>query len=219
MFIVIGLGNPGAEYQGTRHNAGFDFVDRLARKTGIEVSKKKFKGLFGEGFYRGEKLILVKPQTYMNRSGESAAELLQFYKPDPEDFLVVYDDVALRPGAVRLRERGSAGGHNGMKSIIACLGTQDFPRLRIGVGGARGSLVSHVLGKLNPEDVKAYDEAMALALLALDTLLSEDISLAMSRVNASGKPPKQKEPTATEASGASKAAKGAQGEPCGEETP
>ncbi len=134
MHIVIGLGNPGREYQRTRHNVGFDVIDVLSEKLGITPSRSAMHGLIGEGFVGGEKVLLVKPQTYMNCSGQCVSELAAFYKPPMENLLVVFDDIDLPLGRLRLRREGSAGTHNGMRSVISLLGRQDFPRLRVGVG-------------------------------------------------------------------------------------
>jgi len=134
VLIVIGLGNPGREYQRTRHNAGFDVVDVISEKTGISLTKSQFHGLIGEGFYRGKKLVLVKPQTFMNLSGQCASEVLSWYKPEPKETLFIYDDIDLPLGKTRMRLSGSAGTHNGMRSVIGLTGRQDLPRLRIGVG-------------------------------------------------------------------------------------
>ena len=134
MLIVVGLGNPGREYARTRHNVGFDVLDVLSEKTGIQLTKSAMHGLIGEGFARGEKLVLVKPQTYMNLSGQCVTELVSWYKQPMDRLLVVYDDIDLPLGKLRLRASGSAGTHNGMRSIIGLLGAQDFPRLRVGVG-------------------------------------------------------------------------------------
>ena len=134
MLIVIGLGNPGREYARTRHNVGFDVIDVLSEKTGVALTKNAMHGLIGEGFFGGEKLVLVKPQTYMNLSGQCVTEIVSWYKPQMDRVLLVYDDIDLPLGKLRLRASGSAGTHNGMRSVISLLGTQDFPRLRVGVG-------------------------------------------------------------------------------------
>ena len=134
MHIVIGLGNPGREYARTRHNVGFDVIDVLSEKLNINVSKSAMHGLIGEGMVNGEKLMLVKPQTYMNLSGQCVSEIVSFYKVPMENVMVVFDDIDLPLGKLRLRKEGSAGTHNGMRSIIGLLGRQDFPRLRVGVG-------------------------------------------------------------------------------------
>ena len=134
MYVIAGLGNPGREYEGTRHNVGFMTLDALADKYNIDVREKAFKGLIGKGMIEGNKVILVKPQTYMNLSGECIRQVMDYYKVDPSEFIVIYDDISLVPGGIRIRKKGSAGGHNGIKNIIAHLGTQEFPRVRIGVG-------------------------------------------------------------------------------------
>ena len=135
MHIIVGLGNPGREYARTRHNVGFDVIDVLSEKLDIPVNRSAMHGLTGSGLVGGEKVLLVKPQTYMNLSGQCVSELVAFYKPDMADLLVIYDDIDLPLGKVRLRASGSAGTHNGMRSVIGLLGRQDFPRLRVGVGG------------------------------------------------------------------------------------
>ena len=135
MYVIVGLGNPDKKYENTRHNIGFDVIDALSNKYNIPVKEKKFKALCGSGVIEGVKVLLVKPQTYMNLSGESIAEVLNFYKLDPEtEMMVIYDDISLAPGNIRIRKKGSAGGHNGFKSFIAHAGTQVFPRIKVGVG-------------------------------------------------------------------------------------
>lgn len=134
VYLIIGLGNPGTKYAHTRHNVGFDVVEILSQKTGIRLNKRKSKALVGEGSWHGKKLVLVQPQTYMNLSGESVVPLVNWYKPAPGHMIVVYDDVDLPPGSLRVRASGSAGTHNGMRSIIGLLGRTDFPRVRVGIG-------------------------------------------------------------------------------------
>ena len=166
MLIVVGLGNPGREYARTRHNVGFDVLDVLSEKTGIALTKSAMHGLIGEGFVGGEKLVLVKPQTFMNLSGQCVTELVSWYKPELDRLLVVYDDIDLPLGKLRLRKAGSAGTHNGMRSIIGLLGTQDFPRLRVGVGRKPEDweLVDWVLSHYQtPEDRQTQFDAFLLA--------------------------------------------------------
>ena len=166
MFIVIGLGNPGREYARTRHNVGFDVIDVLSQKYGIELTKNAMHGQIGEGFVGGEKLILVKPQTYMNLSGQCVTEIVSWYKPEMDRVLLVYDDIDLPLGKLRLRKNGSAGTHNGMRSVIGLLGRQDFPRLRVGVGKKPEGwelanwVLSHYAGE---EDRKTQFDAFMLA--------------------------------------------------------
>jgi PTH1 family peptidyl-tRNA hydrolase len=133
MYLILGLGNPGKEYEYTRHNAGFLFLDYLSNKFNIKINKIKFKGLYGEGNINGEKIIFLKPSTYMNKSGESLIEAMNYYKINPTNIIVVYDDVSLELGKIRIREKGSAGGHNGIKSIIHLCNTEVFKRIKIGV--------------------------------------------------------------------------------------
>ena len=133
-FIIVGLGNPGTKYDKTRHNAGFNALDYIAGRAGIDVKKLKHMSLTGNGVIAGKKVLLLKPQTYMNRSGEAVADAMRFYKLQPSQVLVIFDDISLEPGRLRVRRSGSAGGHNGIKSIIECLGNENFPRVKIGVG-------------------------------------------------------------------------------------
>ena len=154
MYIIAGLGNPGLKYAHTRHNAGFEAVERLAGKYGISINTKKFQALCGTGAIEGQKVLLLKPQTYMNLSGESIRAACDFYKIDPEEELIVfYDDISLDPGQLRVRKKGSAGGHNGIKSIIAHLGTQNFLRIKIGVGEKHQGydLADYVLSRFDKE--------------------------------------------------------------------
>ena len=146
MYLVVGLGNPGKEYEGTRHNIGFEAIDYLSDKYNIELNREKFKGVFGEGFIKGKKVILLKPTTYMNLSGDSIREVANFYKLSNEEIIVLYDDISLAVGRLRIREKGSHGGHNGIKSIIANLSTDVFPRVKIGVGAPKvGKAIEKVL--------------------------------------------------------------------------
>ncbi len=189
--LIVGLGNPGAKYSKTRHNIGFDVVDEIARRWRIElVEHRKFQGLFGEG--RGphaDKIRLLKPHTYMNRSGQSVRSVVDWFKLPPESVLIIYDDMDLPLGKLRLRLSGSAGGHNGMKSAIAHLGTQTFPRLRIGIGNPRMAadadepVISHVLGKFAPNDVPIVMEVLQMAADAVDLGLRQGIPKAMSIYN------------------------------------
>ena len=187
MFIIAGLGNPTSQYEGTRHNIGFDFMDALAEKYNISISEKKHKALCGKGVIEGEKVLLVKPQTYMNLSGESIAEILNYYKLDAEeDFLVVFDDISLAPGNIRIRKKGSAGGHNGIKNIIAMTGTQNFKRIKVGVGEKpKGwDLADYVLGRFSDEDRKKVNDAIEDAIGAVSMILRGETDQAMNCYNA-----------------------------------
>ena len=185
MYIIAGLGNPTREYEKTRHNVGFDTIDVLADKLNTSVDEKKFKGLYGKGIIAGEKVILLKPQTFMNLSGESIRPLADYYKVDPEDILIVYDDISLAPGQLRIRAKGSAGGHNGIKSIIAHLGTQEFPRVKVGVGEkpSRMDLADYVLGHFSKEEQATMDEAVKEAADAVCEIVNVGIAQAMNDHN------------------------------------
>ena len=186
MFIIAGLGNPDRQYGGTRHNVGFDVIDRLADKYNIAVDVKKHRALLGKGVIEGQKVILAKPQTYMNLSGESIHSLVDYYKIDGEhELLVIYDDINLGVGQLRIREKGSAGGHNGIKNIIAHLGTQVFPRIRVGVGEkpSRYDLADYVLGHFSKAEKELMDEGYDHAVKAVGMILSGRIGDAMSEYN------------------------------------
>ena len=186
MLIVVGLGNPGREYARTRHNVGFDVLDVLSEKTDIALTKSAMHGLIGEGFANGEKLVLVKPQTFMNLSGQCVTELVSWYKPEMDRLLVVYDDIDLPLGKLRLRKAGSAGTHNGMRSIIGMLGTQDFPRLRVGVGKRPDDweLVDWVLSHYQtPEDRQTQFDAFLLAADVVIETMKNGLDSAMRMAN------------------------------------
>ena len=185
MYLIVGLGNPGREYEHTRHNAGFDAIDVLAGKLGADVKEKKHKGLCGKGMIAGEKVILLKPQTFMNLSGESVRAAADFYKIDAEHMIVLYDDIDLDVGKLRVRAKGSAGGHNGIKNIIAHMGTQEFPRVRIGVGAKpdRMDLADYVLGRFAQEVRPEMEEALGEAAVAAIAVVEDGIDAAMNRFN------------------------------------
>ncbi len=181
MKAIFGLGNYGPQYAGTRHNMGFDTVTRISEDWGIPLDTKRFKGLCGFGRYEGEKVILVQPQTYMNLSGECVREICDFFKLTHKDILVIYDDVSLPEGSIRIRKKGSAGGHNGIKNIIAHLGTEEFDRIRIGVGEKpeEADLADHVLSRFRPESEPVIREAIAAAAKAAGTIITEGMDKAM----------------------------------------
>ena len=186
MFLIVGLGNPGRQYEHTRHNVGFDVMDALADKYNISISEKKHRALCGKGVIGGQKVVLAKPQTYMNLSGESVAELLHYYKLDPEsEMLVIFDDISLAPGGIRIRKKGSAGGHNGIKNIIAQTGTQNFMRVKVGVGEKpKGwDLADHVLGRFDAADRERVETAIGDAVAATELVLSGEIDRAMNEFN------------------------------------
>lgn len=186
MYLIVGLGNPGRQYEHTRHNAGFDVMDALADKYNISITEKKHKALYGKGVIDGQKVVLAKPQTFMNLSGESVAELLNYYKMDPEtEMIVVFDDISLPPGNIRIREKGSAGGHNGIKNIIAMTGTQNFMRVKVGVGEKpKGwDLADHVLGHFEKEDRGRFESAIPDAIAAITLMLEGNVAKAMNDFN------------------------------------
>lgn len=186
MFLIVGLGNPTKQYEKTRHNIGFDVMDALADKYNISISENKHKALCGKGVIEGMKVVLAKPQTYMNLSGESVAELVNYYKLDPEsELIVVFDDISLEPGNIRIRKKGSAGGHNGIKNIIANLGSSVFPRIKVGVGEKpKGyDLADYVLGKFSKEDRVLMKEGYDLACEASALIIQGAIDQAMNEYN------------------------------------
>ncbi len=187
MFLIAGLGNPDKRYEKTRHNVGFDAVDVLAGRYGIAVKEKKHRALVGTGYIEGVKVILAKPQTYMNLSGESLAEIVNFYKLDAEsEMLVVFDDISLAPGSIRVRKKGSAGGHNGIKSIISCLGTSGFMRIKIGVGEKPEGwdLADYVLSRFPDGDRVLAEAAMKDAADAAVLMVQGFADKAMNEFNA-----------------------------------
>lgn len=181
--VIAGLGNPGDKYTGTRHNIGFEVIDALADKLNVSFIEK-FDGLLAEVRYNNEKLYLLKPQTFMNLSGKSVAALANFYKIDVCDIFVIHDEMNIPYATLKLRRNGSAGGHNGLKSIIECLGSQDFPRLKMGIGRDRSKdTVSYVLGKYKPEEIKVYDEFIEKGVNACIEVLDNGLNKAMSIYN------------------------------------
>lgn len=190
MFVIVGLGNPGTKYENTRHNAGFLALEALADKYGISISEKKHKALCGTGIIEGHKVLLVKPQTFMNLSGESVRAVMDFYKIDPEEeLLVIFDDISLAPGNLRIRKKGSAGGHNGIKSIIAHTGTQNFMRIKVGVGEKPSGwdLADYVLGHFSEDDNMKLKEIMPDILQATALVVQGDVDKAMNDFNAKKK--------------------------------
>ena len=186
MFIISGLGNPDRQYEGTRHNAGFDVIDRIAEKYNIAVDTKKHRACIGKGIIGGQKVLLAKPQTYMNLSGESIRSLVDYYKIDEEnELLVVYDDISLDVGQLRIRAKGSAGGHNGIKNIIAHLGTQVFPRIKVGVGEKpKGyDLADYVLGHFSKAERERMEEGYDNAVRAAEMIVSGQLNEAMNEFN------------------------------------
>ena len=184
MFIIAGLGNPGRKYEKTRHNMGFLTIDLIAEKNSIKVNKLKHKALVGDGFISGRKVLLVKPQTYMNLSGESLREVMNYYNVDIENLIVIYDDLDLETGAIRIRKKGSSGNHNGMKSVIYQLGNENFPRIRIGIGKSRNlDWKDFVTGKIDKSEEEILSKTVLIAAESVECILAEGIDRAMNKYN------------------------------------
>jgi peptidyl-tRNA hydrolase, PTH1 family len=182
--LIVGLGNPGAKYDQTRHNIGFDLIDKLAKRWQIPVSdQKRFQGMVGEGWVNRQKIVLLKPQTFMNLSGQSVRSVLDWYKLAPTEVLVLYDDLDLPLGKLRIRLAGSAGGHNGMKSIISHLGTPTFPRLRMGISKSQDETISHVLGKFSAAEAAIVADVLQLSADAVELSLGSGVEKAMNKYN------------------------------------
>lgn len=189
MYVIAGLGNPGAKYENTRHNIGFMVIDAIAEKNHISVKEKKHKALIGKGMLGGGKVLLVKPQTFMNLSGESVREIIDYYKIEEKtELIVISDDVSLAPGALRIRKKGSAGGHNGLKNIIQHLGHDEFQRVRLGVGENPSGfdLADYVLGHFDEDDKVLIAESVELAAEAVEVMIAEGADRAMNQFNKKG---------------------------------
>lgn len=204
MYIIVGLGNPGKKYENTRHNLGYITLDQLAKKHNIKIDKSKFKSLVGEGIIAGRKVLLVKPVTYMNNSGEAVREVVNYYKVEPENLLVIYDDLDIPLGDIRIRASGSSGTHNGMRSLLYHLQDQSFPRIRIGIGKREsdeegeasmgpsgGNMIDYVIGGFTKREVPFLEEACTRAVLAAECYLEQGIDIAMNRYNIRHKKPKE----------------------------
>ena len=185
MYLIVGLGNPEPEYNGTRHNMGFDVLNKISEKYKISINKNGFKSLYGTGIIEDEKVILCKPQTYMNLSGDAIIEIAKFYKIPLEKIVVVYDDIDLEPGMVRIKAKGGPGTHNGMKSVVERLGSENFPRIRVGIGMPeyKGDLLNYVVAKAKPEEYNKLIEGIDLAKQAVEEILKNGIIEAMNKIN------------------------------------
>lgn len=194
MYIIVGLGNPGREYENTRHNVGYMTLDILADRFNIDIKRHNFRAVFGEGYIGGTKVVLAKPETYMNLSGWSVMDLCGWYKPEHDQLIVIYDDIDIPLGTIRIRANGSAGTHNGMRNIVYQLGYDDFPRIRVGIGRTDGerTLVSHVLGVPTGEDRELLIKAMESAADAAELIVKGELKEAQARFNK--KPKKEKPP-------------------------
>ena len=184
MYIIVGLGNPGKQYENTRHNMGFLAVDLLAEKYNIDVNKIKFKALVGEGRIAGQKVLLVKPQTYMNLSGEAVRQAMDFYKIDPEELIVIYDDIDIPTGTFRIRKKGSPGTHNGMRNIFQHIQTNDFPRIRVGIGsGKKDNLAGYVTGGISKSEQEILEDVLKSSADAAACIIEKGIDKAMNEYN------------------------------------
>lgn len=184
VYIIVGLGNPGRKYENTRHNMGFIAVDLLAEKYGIKIDKIKFKALVGEGRIAGQKVLLVKPQTFMNLSGQSVVEVMNFYKEEIENLIVIYDDIDIPTGSIRLRKKGSAGTHNGMRNIVYLLGEDGFPRIRVGIGSQKKvDLINYVIGGVSKGEKELLEDALTRAADAAACIVEKGIDKAMNEYN------------------------------------
>ena len=185
MYLIVGLGNPESDYSKTRHNMGFDVINKLSDKFDIKVNKSKFKALYGTGLINSEKVVFVKPQTYMNLSGEALQEFVSFYKVENKNIIVIYDDIDTTPGKIRIRKSGGPGTHNGMKSVVNCLNTENFTRVRVGIGCPefKGDLINYVIGHIPEEEYEVLQEGVSLAAQAVEEIVKNGVDIAMNKYN------------------------------------
>ena len=185
MYLIVGLGNPEPEYAKTRHNMGFNVINEIANKYNIQVNKTKFKGIYGTGTIGNEKVILIKPQTYMNLSGESVKQFVDFYKINTENLIVIYDDIDTVPEKIRIRKNGGPGTHNGMKSVISCLNTENFPRVRVGIGMPefKNDLINYVIGHVPGEEFEKLQNGIKIAAQSIEDIIQKGIDIAMNTYN------------------------------------
>lgn len=185
MYLIVGLGNPESEYANTRHNMGFDTINEIAKKNNITVTKNKFKGLYETGIIEGKKVILLKPQTYMNLSGESIKEIVDFYNIKPEEIIVIYDDIDIEKGKIKIRKKGGPGSHNGMKSVIQELNSTEFGRIRVGIGKPqfKNDMINYVIGSIPKEEQEILQQGVKKAVEAIEEILKNGIDIAMNKFN------------------------------------
>ena len=185
MYLIVGLGNPGKEYENTRHNMGFKVLNKLSKKYNIPITMSKFIGKYGTGIIENEKVILLEPQTYMNLSGEAIRPMLDFYKVDYSNLLVIYDDIDVEPGKVKIRTKGGPGTHNGMKSVVKEIGTEEFPRIRVGIGQPiiKLAMIDYVIGYVPEEELTILEEGIEKAEKAIEEILKHGINYAMNKFN------------------------------------
>lgn len=185
MYLIVGLGNPEEEYSGTRHNMGFDVINKVSGEYDIKVNKSKFNSLYGTGTIEGQKIILVKPQTYMNLSGKAVRDFANFYKIPLENVIIIYDDLDIQPSSIRIRKKGEPGSHNGIKSVTHELGTEEFPRIRVGIGKPefKNDLINYVIAKISDDEYKLLEEGIDKAKKAVIAILKEGIDKSMNLYN------------------------------------
>lgn len=185
MYLIVGLGNPEPEYSKTRHNMGFDVINKLSKKFNIEVQKEKYNSLYGTGIIEDEKVILLKPQTYMNLSGEAVKPFMDFYKVKPENIIVIYDDIDIETGTIKIRKKGGAGTHNGMKSVVHELNTEEFPRIRVGTGSKEKifNLINYVITRIDDDEYVKLENGIVKAAQAVEEILKIGIDNAMNKLN------------------------------------
>lgn len=185
MYLIVGLGNPEEEYSNTRHNMGFNTINKLAKQYNIEINKSKFKSLYGNGIIEKEKVILLKPQTYMNLSGTAIKEVMDFYKINKEELIIIYDDIDIEPGIIKIRKKGGPGTHNGMKSVVNEIETQDFTRVRVGIGmpSNKSDLINYVIGKISKDDIEKLEDGTTKAKDALIEIIKNGVDTAMNKFN------------------------------------
>lgn len=185
MYLIVGLGNPENEYSHTRHNMGFDTINQIAKNNNIQITKNKFKGLCESTIIQNQKVILLKPQTYMNLSGESVKEVAEFYNLKPEEIIVIYDDIDIEKGHIKIRKKGGAGSHNGMKSVVEELQSTNFARIRVGIGQPefKSDMINYVIGKVPQEEQKILQQGVEKAAKAVEEILKNGIDIAMNKFN------------------------------------
>ena len=185
MYLIVGLGNPENEYAHTRHNMGFDTINQIAKNNNIQITKNKFKGLCESTIIQNQKVILLKPQTYMNLSGESVKEVAEFYNLKPEEIIVIYDDIDIEKGHIKIRKKGGAGSHNGMKSVVEELQSTDFARIRVGIGQpeSKSDMINYVIGKVPQEEQEILQQGVEKAAKAVEEILKNGIDIAMNKFN------------------------------------
>lgn len=185
MYLIIGLGNPEPEYSKTRHNMGFDTVNKIANKYKIDMNRTKFNAIYGSGIVEGEKVVLVKPQTFMNLSGQAVREFVNFYKVEKDNLIIIYDDMDIEKGTMKIRKKGGPGNHNGMKSIVQEIASTDFPRVRIGIGTPehQNDAVNYVIGHVTEEEYELLQKGVEKAELAVEEIVKNGIDAAMNKYN------------------------------------